>query len=77
MVQKQQVLKDAIKIIPNIINMPSKHVWLDYDKQADVMYVSFEKPQQATDTEVLDNGMLIRKRNNRIVGLTVMNASQI
>jgi len=41
------------------------------------MYVSFEKPQQATDTEVLDNGMLIRKRNNKIVGLTLMNASQI
>ncbi|MFH1392466.1 MAG: DUF2283 domain-containing protein [bacterium] len=76
MVQKE-ILNNAIEIMPYIIRMPSKHIWLDYDQEADVMYVSFEKPQQATDTEVLDNGMLVRKRNNKIVGLTLMNASQI
>ncbi|MFH1392557.1 MAG: DUF2283 domain-containing protein [bacterium] len=76
MVQKE-ILNNAIEIMPYIMRMPSKHIWLDYDKEADIMYVSFEKPQQATDTEVLDNGMLIRKRNNKIVGLTLINASQI
>lgn len=76
MVQKE-ILNNAIEIMPYIMKMPSRHIWLDYDKEADVMYLSFEKPQQATDTEVLDNGMLIRKRNNKIVGLTIMNVSQL
>lgn len=75
MVQKQ-ILNNTIEIMPYLMSMPSKHIELDYDKQADVAYISFEKPQQATNTETLDNGMLVRRRNNKIVGLTIMNASQ-
>ncbi len=55
----------------------SNHTWIDYDKGADVAYVSFDKPQRATDSELLDNGVLVRKRGRRIIGLTILNASKI
>ena len=74
---QEMILKNSINILPYMMKMPSKHVWFDYDKEADVAYISFEKPQQATDTETLDNGVLVRKRRNKIVGLTIMNASQV
>lgn len=72
----EAILKESLKFIPYMKRLPSKHVWLDYDEEADVMYISFEKPQQATDTEALKNGVLVRKRGKKIVGITILNASR-
>lgn len=55
----------------------SDHAWIDYDKEADVAYLSFDKPQRATDSELLENGILVRRRGKKIVGLTILNASKI
>ncbi len=55
----------------------SNHAWIDYDKDADVAYVSFEKPQHATDSELLDNGVIVRKRGRKIVGLTILHAGRM
>lgn len=73
----ETILKESLKLMPFIKRMPSKHVWLDYDKEADTLYVSFEKPQRATDTEVMKKGILIRKRGSKIVGLTIINVSSL
>ena len=50
-------------------------VWIDYDQEADVLYMSFRKPQRATSTIEMEDDVLIRKDGNNIVGITVMNAS--
>jgi len=50
-------------------------VWLDYDKEADVLYMSFRKPQRATKTIEMGDDILIRKDGRDIVGLTILNAS--
>ena len=34
--------------------------WVDYDKKADVLYISLRHPQKATDTRVTDEGILLR-----------------
>jgi uncharacterized protein YuzE len=56
------------------MNLP--HAWFDYDRDADVLYVSFEKPQQATDSEMTPEDIIVRKRDKKIVGLTILNASR-
>ncbi len=50
-------------------------MWIDYDKEADVLYLSFRKPQRATKTIEADDDILIRKDGNTIVGITILNAS--
>ncbi|HEX4124305.1 MAG TPA: DUF2283 domain-containing protein [Tepidisphaeraceae bacterium] len=45
------------------------------DQEADVLYMSFRKPQNATKTTEVDDDILIRKNGRTIVGLTIMNAS--
>ena len=50
-------------------------MWLDYDEEADVLYISFQRPQQETDSEMLDNGILLRYRKEKLVGVTVLDAS--
>ena len=50
--------------------------WIDYDKEADVLYLSFDRPQKATDSEMLDNGVLLRYKGEKLVGMTVLEASK-
>ena len=70
-------LQPLLPILPNILSLSQrkKSLWFDYDKEADVLYISFAKPQQATDTEIVDNDFLVRKKNGDIVGITIMHAS--
>ncbi|MFC1715492.1 DUF2283 domain-containing protein [Candidatus Poribacteria bacterium] len=51
-------------------------MWIDYDKEADVLYIGFKRPQKATDSEMLDNGVLLRYREKELVGVTVLEASK-
>ncbi len=65
----------CVAIASGMTKLPTRHVWLDYDKEADVLYMSFRKPQKATKTIETDGDILIRKVGKEIVGLTIMNAS--
>jgi len=56
--------------------MPLKKFWLDYDNEADVLYITYQKPQQATDSEMLENGVLVRYRGEEVVGMTILDASK-
>ena len=56
--------------------MPFPRAWFDYDKEADVLYVSFARPQQATDSEMSEDDIIVRRRGKQIVGLTILNASR-
>jgi uncharacterized protein YuzE len=38
-------------------------------------YISFERPQRATDTEMTESGTLLRYRGDRLVGITILEAS--
>ena len=58
-----------------MLKLPTQHVWLDYDEEADVLYISFRKPQRATRTIEINDDILVRKDRARIVGLTILNAS--
>jgi len=63
-------------ILPHLFRMPLKKFWLDYDTEADVLYINYQKPQQATDSEMLENGVLVRYRDDEVVGLTILDASK-
>ena len=72
----QKTLEKIYQSIPLIREFPSHHIWFDYDKEADVLYINFEKPQRATDSILTENNVLIRKRQGRVIGLTIINASK-
>jgi uncharacterized protein YuzE len=59
----------------DMLRLPARQVWVDYDREADVLYMSFRKPQGATKTIELDKDTLLRKDGRTIVGLTILNAS--
>ena len=57
-------------------NILKNKVWIDYDKKADMLYLSFEKPQKATDSEMRDDGVLLRYKREKLVGITILEASK-
>jgi len=64
-----------IQATPYLLRFPTQKYSVDYDQQADVLYISFRRPQKATDTEMTDDGILLRYRKDELVGLTVLDAS--
>ena len=62
-------------MVRDVLQLPARNVWIDYDEQADVLYMSFRKPQRATKTVEVSKDILVRKDGRSIVGVTIMNAS--
>ncbi len=44
---------------------------VDYDEEADVLYISFGPPVAASDSKVLENDVVVRYKGERIIGLTI------
>ena len=61
--------------VPLLLDFPARRFWVDYDKEADVLYISLQRPQKATNTKITDDGILLRFRNDQLVGVTVLDAS--
>lgn len=72
----EQTIKQFYPLINNILRLPERKVWTDYDEEADVLYVSFGQPQKAYDTTPTEKGVLIRKRGKKIIGFTILNAKR-
>ncbi|MDO9351879.1 MAG: DUF2283 domain-containing protein [Deltaproteobacteria bacterium] len=64
---------NVIESIPYLLRMPSKRVWIDYDDEADVLYISFRKPQQANDS-VMEEDIIYHYRDRELVGVTILHA---
>lgn len=65
-----------LELLPYIQEIPKQTIWISYDPEADVLYVSFGDPVPATDSELTDDDIIIRYRENRVIGYTILHASR-
>ena len=72
----ENTLKEVYELVSHFIKLPETKMLVDYDKEADVLYISFKRPQKATDSEMLDNGVLLRYKGDELVGITILDASK-
>ena len=64
-----KTLDNISEAVPHLIRLPDRKAWIDYDEDADVLYISLKRPQKATDTKVLsDKGILLRYRTRTWLG---------
>jgi len=67
-------VKEIFEALPYIKKVGAKHLWFDFeDEEADVLYISLERPQRATDTDIMEDGVFLRLRDKEIVGITITN----
>lgn len=71
---EEKLISKIEKIIPQFVSIAGQ-MWIDYDKEADVLYISFSKPQNA-DSSVMEGDLVVHRKENVIVGLTIINASK-
>jgi uncharacterized protein YuzE len=70
-----EIIADILQSVPHLLNMRSNHIWIDYDQDGDVLYVSFRKPQHADDSEMNEN-IITHYSGDQIVGITVIGAKK-
>jgi uncharacterized protein YuzE len=68
-------VQTVTEAVPLLLRFPMGRFWVDHDREADVLYISFRRPQQATDTRMTKEGILLRSRGKELVGITVLEAS--
>jgi uncharacterized protein YuzE len=64
------------ELVPHFLGIPHKRIWVDYDEEADVLYVSFKKPSHADDSELTEDDVIVRREKGEVVGMTFLNASK-
>lgn len=76
---EQRLINSSKLAVSDLVQMAQygkNKLFVDYDSEADVLYVSFGKPQKADDAVQGEDGIIRRKKGNKIVGLTIINASR-
>ena len=67
-------ISDYLNLVNAIQTLPKKDTWTFYDVEADVLYINFHQPALiADDSELTEDGILIRYQNDEIIGLTILN----
>jgi uncharacterized protein YuzE len=75
--KRDKAIKGALLLARQISQLPATKLWLDYDAEADVLYISLKRPQKATETVEADGGgVLLRYRGKDLVGITVLDGSK-
>ena len=72
----EQNIGYLLKAMANFIRLPRTKMWLDYDADADVLYLHFEEKPSSTHSEMRDDGVILDYRDGTLVGLTVLDASR-
>jgi uncharacterized protein YuzE len=70
-----EVKDELFGVVPHLLKMPSNRIWIDYDEDADVLYISFQKPQHADESEMEDN-IVYHYQGKDLVGITVIGAKK-
>lgn len=71
-------IQNYLSMVTCLKNLPKRDFQIDYDSEADVMYISFgDKVKPAADNEHTDDDLIIRYDDqDEIIGLTILHASQ-
>ncbi len=76
---EQTIINYGKLAVPDFIKLAQySHdpMFIDYDEEADVLYISFGKPQKADDSVHGENDIIRRKKKGKLIGLTILNASR-
>ncbi len=65
-----------LELIPALKQAPENAVWISYDREADVLYVNFQRPAIADGGDEIAEDVIARTSGGEIIGYTILNASK-
>ncbi len=69
-------LQEYARLLPLLEKLPERQLWCSYDQEADVLYVTFQRPPKVTDSELTDNDVIVRYSGEQVVGYDILHASK-
>ena len=72
---EEKSISYLLKAVAHLIKLPRTRMWLDYDSEADVLYLHFEEKPSSTHSEMRDDGIILDYKGNHLVGLTILEVS--
>ena len=72
---EERSINHLLKATASLIKFPKTKIWIDYDKEADVLYLHFEEKPSSNHSETRDDGIILDYKDDLLVGLTVLEAS--
>ncbi len=69
-------IKYLFRAASNFVRLPKTKMWLDYDRDADVLYLHFEEKPSSTRSEAREDGIILDFRDEILVGMTILEASR-
>lgn len=58
------------------VRLTPEKVDVEYDERGDALYIAFSPDTVADDSELTDNDVLVRYKDNKIIGLTILHFSK-
>jgi uncharacterized protein YuzE len=75
-VLQEKEIAHLLEATANLVRLPKTRMWLAYDREADVLYLHFEEKPVSNHSEMRDDGIIFDYQNDRLVGLTILEASR-
>ena len=75
-VLEEKAIAYLLEATANLVKLPKTQMWLDYDREADVLYLHFEDKPTPTHSEMREDGIIFDYRDGHLVGLTILEASR-
>ncbi len=69
-------IHDYATLLPLLKKTPDRQLWCSYDQEADVLYVTFQRPTKVTDSELTDDDVVVRYSGDQVVGYDILHASK-
>lgn len=68
---------ELVKIVPYVLGLHQNKIWIDYDEEADVLYVNFSYPSKSVEHEEDEDGVVRNyDEKGKLVGLTIIGAKR-
>jgi uncharacterized protein YuzE len=75
-VLEEKTIAYLLEATANLVKLPKTQMWLDYDREADALYLHFEEKPASNHSEMRDDGIIFDYQDDHLVGLTILEASR-
>ncbi len=75
-VLEEKSINHILQAVTHLVKLPKTHLWLDYDAQADVLYLRFEDKPISTRSQMREDGIILDYKDDNLVAMTILEALQ-
>jgi len=65
-------VKQVLRVVREFLSMPFNRIWSSYDREADVLYINFKKPNHTDNSELTNDDIVVRYEKSKVIGVTVL-----